>query len=243
MVNYVLQKNYLVKDYLMQNKVFLVSSLTILKASKKKNKKYLYIIALISAIFILVNIFLQQIIIYLLKLFKSSNLLENMDKYKTDLASQIVMLFDTDIFVIAINALAMCMYLRGDNIINNILCHNTWSIFNRFYFSYILLANPIILYLLYNLETQIIFNISNCFLYSFIFGIFVYITSMTAYVTFELPYKKFIRFWIQVSGNGDYKERLSNIEVTYSYNHNDNLLDSVTASITDYNEDEEEEED
>jgi hypothetical protein len=243
MVNYVLQKNYLVKDYLMQNKVFLVSSLTILKASKKKNKKYLYIIALISTIFILVNIFLQQIIIYLLKLFKSSNLLENMDKYKTDLASQIVMLFDTDIFVIAINALAMCMYLRGDNIINNILCHNTWSIFNRFYFSYILLANPIILYLLYNLETQIIFNISNCFLYSFIFGIFVYITSMTAYVTFELPYKKFIRFWIQVSGNGDYKERLSNIEVTYSYNHNDNLLDSVTASITDYNEDEEEEED
>ena len=66
---------------------------------------------------------------------------------------------------------------------------------------------------------------------------------MTVYVTFELPYRKFIRFWIQVSENGVYKERISNIEVTYSYNQHENLLDSVTASITDYNEDEEEEED
>ena len=241
MINYVVQKN-LMKDSVNQNKIFLVNSLKILKASRKKNKKYLYIAAVISAILIILNGFLQEIIIYLLKLFKSSDLHNKMFLYKKDLTSQIIMLFDTDIFVISINVFAISMYLRGDNLINNILCHSIWSIFNRFYFSYILLTNPIILYLLYNLETQIIFNISNCFLYSFIFGIFVYIISMTVYVTFELPFKKFLRYWIQLNENGVYTKRINNIEVTLSYNKNDSLLDSVTASITDDVEDDDDEE-
>ena len=243
MINYVIQKGYSVKDLINKNKNYLISSSKILNASKKKNKKNLYIISFISSIFIILNIFIQQIIIYIIRIFKSSNLQLNMEVYKKDFTSQIIMLIDSDIFVIAINLIALCMYLKGDNLINNILCHSIWSILNRFYFSYILLINPIILYLLYINETKILFNISNCLFYSIICGILVFFTSIFFYIIFELPLKKLIRFWIKMNDKGVYKERLSNLEATYSYCDDDNLLDSATASITDYNDENEEEED
>ena len=137
--------------------------------------------------------------------------------------------------------MALSLYIKGDNLINDLLCHSLWSVFNRFYFSYILLINPIILYLLYNAESKIIFNMKNIILYSFICGIFVYLITIIVYITFELPFKKIIRFWFKLSENEAYKERISNIEATYSYCKNDNLLDSATPSITDYNEEDEEE--
>jgi hypothetical protein len=161
-----------------------------------------------------------------------------MEKYKRDFFSQMIMLFDSDIFVLSVNGLALCMYLKGDNnIINNILCHSLWSIFNRFYFSYILLINPIILYLFYNLETKILFNISNCFLYTFICGIFVYFISMIIYITFELPFKKIIRFWFNLNEHILNKERLNNIETTYSFKENEHFMNSVTVDISECNDD------
>ena len=241
MINYVIQKGYSLKDCLKNNKKYLNSSLTVLDATKKKNKKYLHIISIVGGILLFLNVFIQPIIIYMLKLIKSNNLKENMELYKRDFFSQIIMLIDSDIFVIAINAISLCMYLMGDNLLNNILCHSLWSIFNRFYFSYILLINPVILYFLYNTETKILFNISNCFLYSFMIGIFVYSISMVIYIIFELPFKKLIRFWFKLNENENLKERLSNVEATYSYKENDYFLDSATASITEYNEEEEDE--
>ena len=240
MLNYVIQKGYSQKDINKNNKKYLIRTLKILNASKKKNKKYLSIISIICGILFFLNAFIQQIIIYVIKAIKSSNLRQNMELYKKDFISQIIMLIDSDVFVISINALSLCMYLKGDNLINNILCHSIWSIFNRFYFSYILLINPIILFLLYNTEANIIFNISNCFLYSFISGIFACLIIMIIYITFELPFKKAIRFWFKLIENRGFRERLTNVEATFSY-QNDNLIDSVTASITEYNEDEEEE--
>ena len=151
------------------------------------------------------------------------------------------MLIDSDIFVIATNLIGLCMYLKGDNLINNILCHSVWSIFNRFYFSYILLINPIILYIFYSQETKIIFNMSNCILYSFIGGIAVYSITMIIYVIFELPFKKLIRFWFKLNEKETIKERISNLEATYSDGDDNNLFDSATASIADYSDDEGEE--
>ena len=235
MINYVIQKGYSIKDCNKQKKKYLVSSLNLLNPTKKKNKKLLITISIISSILLIINIFLQQIIIYIIRFFKSKDLQKNMELYKRDFFSQIIMLFDSDIFVLSINALSLSMYLKGGNLINDILCHSLWSVFNRFYFSYILLMNPIILYILYNIESKIVFNIYNCILYSFICGIIVYFITIIIYITFELPFKKTIRFWLKLSEEGVIKERISKIEATYSYKNN--LLDSATPSITDYNDD------
>ena len=241
MANYIIQKGYSVKDAYNLNKNYLVTTLNVLTPVNKKNKKLILIVIIISSILLVFNIFIQQIIIYGIKFFKSSNLHKNMEIYKKDFLSQLIMLFDSDIFVLALNALALSIYLKGDNLLNNILCHGIWSVFNRFYFSYILLINPIILYLLYNIETKIIFNMANCILYSFICGIFVYLITMIIYVSFELPFKKIIRFVFNLKEKRWGKERLSNVEATYSYCQNDNSFGSATASITDYNEEEEDE--
>ena len=236
MINYIIQKGYSFRECSRQNKLYLIHSLRILKTTKRRSKKYLYIMSIICGVILLFNTFLQQIIMLFYKPDKD-NTLKN---YKKDVFTQILMFIDADIFVFAFNLMALCLYIKGDNIINNILCHNFWCIFNRFYFSFILLINPIILYVIYVNETKIIFNFSSCFLYCFICGILVFSISIFVCVAFELPYKKLIHFWIKLSEKAVMKERMSNIEATYSYGQN--LLDSATASITDFLEEEEEDE-
>lgn len=236
MINYVIQKGYSFREIGSQNKIYLIHSLRMLKNTKRKNKNYLYVIAIISGFFLIINSFLQQIIL-LFYSFEKINI-----KYSKNIFSQIIMLLDADFFVLAFNLMALFLYIKGDNLVNNILCHNFWSIFNRFYFSYILLINPIILYVIYVNETKIIFNISNCFLYSFICGILVFSLAIFIYITFELPFKKIIHFWIKLTEKVVMKERLSHLEATYSYGQEQYLLDSATGSISDFIDDEEEEE-
>ena len=239
MINYVIQKGYSFKDCSKQNKVFLIHSLRVLKSAKKRSKKYLYIIAIISFIFLILCIFLQQFIISFYDL-DDNNKINN---YKKNILSQILMFIDSDIFVFAFNSMALSLFIKGDSIINNILCHNFWFIFNRFYFSYILLINPIILYIIYVNETKIFFNLSTIFLYCFICGIVVFTISILVYIMFELPFKKIIHFWIKLNENANIQERLSKIEGAYNYGPEHNLLDSATASLTDFIDEEEEDED
>ena len=238
MINYIIQKGYSFRECSRQNKVYLINSLRVLKTTKRRSKKYLYIISIVCGFILLFNTFLQQIILLFYNLNKD-NIMKN---YKANIFTQILMFIDSDIFVIAFNLMALCLYIKGDNNLNNFLCHNFWSIFNRFYFSYILLINPIILYVIYVNETKIIFNISSCFLYCFICGILVFAISIFVCAAFELPYKKLIHFWIKLSEKVSINERLSHMENTYNYGLEHNLLDSATASITDFIEEDEEEE-
>ena len=238
MINYIIQKGYSFRECSRQNKIYLIHSLRMLKATKRKSKKYLYIISIISGFILIIFSFLQQIIMLFYKL-DQSNIIKD---YKKSIFSQIIMFIDSDIFVFSFNLMALCLYIKGNNKLNNILCHNFWSVFNRFYFSYILLINPIILYVIYVNETKINFNLSSCFLYCFICGILVFSFSIFFYIAFELPFKKVLHFWIKFSEKNSMKERLSNIEATYCYGQDQNLLDSATPSITDFIDDEEEDE-
>jgi hypothetical protein len=242
MINYIIQKGYTLKDITNQNKRYLLRSLVMLNISKKKNKKNFYIIVFISCLFLILNTFIQQIIIYIIRIIKSNDFKGIMNYYKKDIFSELIMIIDSDIFVIAFNALALCMYLKGENLLNNILCHSLWSIFNRFYFSYIVLINPIILYIIYNIDSKINFNLANCLLYSFICGFFVYLVTIIIYITIELPFKKTIRFWINLNEKG-FQDRLGNLDPANNYYKNDILLISATASLADYCEDSEDDED
>ena len=238
MINYIIQKGYSFNECSKQNKIYLIHSLRLLKTIKRKNRIYLYIISLISGFILLVNCFIQQIIMCFFNIDKNSNIKE----YKNNIFTQILMFIDSDIVVIVFNFMALCLYIKGGNILSNILCHNFWFIFNRFYFSYILLINPIILYVIYVNETKIIFNISNCILYSFICGFLVFSLSILIYISFELPLKKIIHFWIKLNEKIIIKERLSNVDGLYN-NPQEELVNSATESITDFiDEDEEDEE-
>ena len=226
MINYVLQKGYAERDLELQEKIYLFSSTKFLRKIKKSKKKTLNIISIICLLMIIIISFFQQIIASVYNYDKEGEL----QKYKDNIFSQIILFFDSDIYVILFFLLAFCQYIKGDNKINNFFCHNFWSMFNNFYFTYIILINPIILYIIYTTDTKIVFNLSHCFLYTFICGTLVFLSTLLIYSIFELPLKKLINFLIKLRET-DIKERLSTIENVSPQEQR--FLDNVTASITD----------
>ena len=107
------------------------------------------------------------------------------------------MALDTDIVVLLVNLMALFVYLKGENAIYHFLNLSFWNNFNRLYFSYILLINPIILYVFYITESRIDFNLLNCYLYSFSSGILLFTLVVLVYGIFELPFKKFIKLFLK----------------------------------------------
>ena len=101
---------------------------------------------------------------------------------------------DIEIVVFLFQSVLFIFYFKGKNFVNNFYCHIFWAMFNKSYFSYILVANPIILFIFYQSETKILLNLYNLVLYSLINGIVIFLSASFLYIFFELPYKKLIRF-------------------------------------------------
>jgi hypothetical protein len=236
MIYYVIIKDFSYREIERQNKFYLLLSLRIYKTIKRKGKKFFLAMLLIIIILLIVCSFLQQIVVLFNEIVKSQNI------FSDNLFIKIVFLLDADIFVIALNLMVLFFYIKlYNNTIYNILFHDFWNTFNRLYFSYILLINPIILYIIHVNETKIIFNLSNCFLYSFICGITVFSLSYFINIIFELPFKLIIQFWIKLKENIVVKKKLTHYEDDYSNDQTQNLLDNETVNITDLMDDEGEE--
>ena len=100
---------------------------------------------------------------------------------------------DIELFVLLIQTLLFILYFTGNNFINSFFCHIFWGVINKPYYSIILIANPLMLYMFYQSETKIILNFFNVTLYSIITGALSYLTGIFCYLFFELPYKRLIR--------------------------------------------------
>ena len=81
--------------------------------------------------------------------------------------------------------------------INDVLCHSAWSVLSRLYFSFLILANLVVLYIIYDSETVVVLNISNCLLYLVISLIFVFSAAILFFVAVELPIRKLLRLWMR----------------------------------------------
>ena len=104
---------------------------------------------------------------------------------------------DIEIFVISIHWILFVYYLRGNYFITDFFGNIFWNIFNKFYFTFILLCNIIILYVFYQSETNINIALYNIILYGFISGFLIIISSLFVYVSFELPLKRLTKFIIK----------------------------------------------
>ena len=111
----------------------------------------------------------------------------------TSTGFNILYYFDIEIVVILFNLLAFGFNLKGNNYMNNMFSHSLWFIFEKLYFMVILLANPIILYILSKIELRITLNIFNILLFSSIALFYVLLFSCISYVIMELPLKKLIK--------------------------------------------------
>ena len=127
--------------------------------------------------------------------------------YITNKFINVVYRFDIEIVVFFAQSLLFIFYFKGQNFINDFFCHVFWAMLNKSYFSYILFANPIILFIFYQSETKILLNLYNLLLYSLISGSLIFLTASFSYIFFELPYKKLIH---HICSNGNREESESN---------------------------------
>ena len=104
---------------------------------------------------------------------------------------------DIEIFVISIHWILFAYYLRGNYLITDFFGNIFWNILNKIYFTFILLCNIVILYVLYQSETNIYIVLYNIVLYGFISGFIIIILSLFFYITFELPLKRLIKFIVK----------------------------------------------
>ena len=234
MINYVLHRGFDERDINLKDKIYLFSTTKFLKNIRNKKKKTLNFISIICIILIILFSFFQQMVASFYDFDKS----EDLENYKSNIFAQIIMFFDADIFVILFNLMALCQYIRGDNLLYHFFSNNFWSIFNNFYFTYIIIINLVILYIINTTDTKLIFNLSTCFLYTFICGSLVFSITIIIYIFFELPLKKLINFLLKLKQNDMMKERLSTIE----NNPEQNYFQNVTASITDIIDEDDDEE-
>ena len=115
------------------------------------------------------------------------------------------LIFDNEIYVIIIHSIALIFYIKGLNLINDFLSNNFWLMLNKFYFTYILIINVIILYVIYMSDARILFSDINIILYSLVCGTFLIIFSIYIYAFIELPFKKMLKILIQ---RWQYKEEI-----------------------------------
>ena len=133
-----------------------------------------------------------------------------LEDYLTNGLINFIFRIDIEILVFLYHSLLFICYFKGKNFINNFFCHIFWAIFNKSYFSYILVAHPIILFIFYQSETKILLNLFNLILYSLISGTVIFICASFSYIFFELPYKKMIRMICSNDSNDDELEENEN---------------------------------
>ena len=102
----------------------------------------------------------------------------------------IYFLFDCEFATVFIHTSLFIFYSRGDNRFKKVFCHKIWNYFEKIYFSFILVTNPIVLYVIYECETRINFDISQILFYSLITFIVLFIVATITYVLLELPFKR-----------------------------------------------------
>ena len=207
-LNYVIQKRYTYYECDKQKKTYLLGFTRLLKIIKKKTNLLFHLLGIVFLILIVLFSCIQFLLFKYIEFIQNNdddnnkkrnrkNVQQLLKDYDDDVFITIIMMLDSDFVVLLVNLMALFFYLKGDNYINDFLNLNFWSIFNKIYFSFILLINPVILYVFYITESRINFNLSNCYLYSYACGILLFSLVILVYALLELPYKKVIRLYLK----------------------------------------------
>ena len=177
--NYTIQKgivNY--EDAEQQQKPYLFIFVKCIKTFKRMKKGSLFIF---GAILFIINLaFCFGYLLLQWSIFQ--------DKY-----GALYLLFDTEFFVLFIHLYALIFYIKGDNIINTFLTLPIWSYFSKIYFSFIMLLNTVIVFVIYQSETRIKFDLWTLTFYSTLCLLMTFVFSTISYIFFELPYKRMIK--------------------------------------------------
>lgn len=185
MINYTIQNSIGRKDAIGLKKNYLISATYISQAfSDKTKKKYFFIIVLGSVIVFLCAFYIQISLQYY------SNEPEKFNQFFVDNKTNLFLLIDTEIVVIFIHVISLCFFLMGPNQIMKFLSNSYWLIKSRIYFSYIIIMNPVILYVFYHSESRIKLDFFTVTFFSVVIYVVILCMANVMYVFVELPWKR-----------------------------------------------------
>ena len=175
---------------------FLITPIIFVKWHRRHQMKYFFIIIL--SIFLILFIFFTAIhyiiINYIIIKYeidqKETEISKKIDDYIKNTLINFFFRFDIEFIVLFIQWGAFIIYFKGNNILADFLTHQFWTMLSKPYFSFILIINPVLLFMFYKGETLIGLNSINLFLYSVIGGFFTFVVMCFAYIFFELPLKR-----------------------------------------------------
>ena len=198
--NYVFQKRLDYPDILKLEKPYLDSIVSLVNWFKNKTKKYIYVLSFIIVLVFLAFSFSEILILYYEDINDNEGIggftkskQKHLKNFLDNPYNNFYMMLDTEIIVVIIHLMAFGFYVKGENFINNMFSNSMWFIFDKLYFSFALLINPLTLYILSQCETRILLNKNNAIMYSFICGFISFIGSIIVFIFFEVPYKRIIK--------------------------------------------------
>ena len=115
-------------------------------------------------------------------------------------------LIDIELVVLLLHWAVFIISIREQNRIYDFLRNDFWNFFTKSYFSYLLIINPVILYILYGNETIIKLKLYSIYVYSTINLLLILMATILVYTLYELPAKKIIKYIINKDYNNIYYE-------------------------------------
>jgi hypothetical protein len=113
--------------------------------------------------------------------------------YVNNIFLKIFYTIDIEIIIFLIHWLFFILHINGNNNILSFFTNIIWGIFNKSYFSFIIVSNMVILFSIYSGESSISINIYTIYLYFIFISIKILVLMSLCYIFLELPLKKLIR--------------------------------------------------
>ena len=199
--NYVIQKGIDYNDIEEQKKPFLLNAVKSTKYWGIIQSRKAFTLGYILLFICLVLLFINPIWLFISIGDKSIGRSQNVDCFLINPIVNVILSFDIEFIICVIHFIGFVFFIKKDRFINKILSHPFWIISNKMYFTFILILNPVILYVLFQSETRIALNVGNSFLYSLICGFIVFVLSCIVYIFFERPGKRLMKLWLKNKDN------------------------------------------
>ena len=175
-----------------QDKKWLESSNNIVYFIRYQNNIFYYLTNSIVAFGIIVLIMFEQIYFYINNLIYGKDF--GLQDYFQSIFVNYFYLIDTDLAIILIHYLCFSFFCKSEKLLTPFLTKDKWEIYSRLYFSFMLFANFIIIFVLEKSETKIRIQLFSIVYYGILCWFMLFIIIFAYFVVLEFPLKRISHF-------------------------------------------------
>ena len=240
-VNYVVQNDISKNESFIKERPMVAIPIFISRACDYKKRRNM-VHFIFSLIFLIIFL---SIFTFFLRIF-FTDIIENND---ASTIFKIISSIDVDFFLYLFHFFMIACYISGRNMFFKFLNSNVWVQISKLYIWIIIFTSLTCYYIIYNSETQLNLSVFIVLIYGAICGTNLYLLSIIFFILFELPYKKLIKLYFNISSKiNETDEEEEDIEDENNNNsyplQKDSVLDELSEKeLQQKNNEEKDEED